>query len=247
MLILVVCAQFLAGGSTFGQIPDTSDTAGFVITAGETLYSLAGRLRMSADSLSVLNPDLPGRLRAGDVIRVPKDRTSRRITVQRGETLFAISRRYRVSMKTIQNANKMSGTNLRSGQTLIIPGQGFDADRRAGILSGSGVADLEIIESGVAVVYPETYIGRMTASGRPYRPDRFIISHPDLGIGSIVLVSSPATGRETFAEIADRGFRGEPQIIDVSEVVARHLWPDGMEAGGVDTIIEIRAVEMVQN
>jgi len=116
----------------------------------------------------------------------------------------------------------------------------------ASLFSGStasNITNLKIIESGVAVVYPATYIGRMTASGSAYRPDRFVISHPDLGIGSIVLVSSPETGAETFAEIADRGFRGDPQIIDVSDAVARQL----RLVDADDKKIEIRAVEMIEN
>lgn len=229
----------------FAQTPDTTDTVRFVISGGETLYSLAARLKLTADSLAMLNPALPAWLRAGDVVRVPADRAVRRIIVQPGETLFAISRSYNVSVNKIRKANNMSGSNIRSGQTLVIPGQGMflDATVVADGLAAINTPDLEIIESGVAVVYPGTYIGRMTASGRAYRPDQFVISHPDLGTGSIVLVSLPETGMETFAEIVDRGFRGDPQIIDVSEAVARHL----RLREAADKIIEIRAVELIRN
>jgi len=243
--ILVVSVLLGATNPLFGQVPDTTGTIRFVISGEETLYSLAAKLQLTPDSLATLNPELPGKLSDGDIIRIPADRASRRIKVQPGETLFAISRRYEVSIERIKNANNMSSSNLRSGQTLVIPGQGVSAEVISAVagVTDSNAPDLEIIESGVAVVYPQSYIGRMTASGRTYQPDRFIISHPVLGMGSVVLVSSPETGMETFAEIADRGFKGKPQIIDVSEAVARHL-----RLGEVDNKrIEIFVVELIRN
>ena len=94
-------------------------------------------------------------------------------------------------------------------------------------------ASFENAGGGRMLVYPQNYIGRMTASGRPYNPDRYVVSHPDLPAGTLVFLYAPASGKYTFAEVIDRSFVGEPQIIDVSRAVADQL---GVGADGSDDV-----------
>ena len=238
---IAILTAFYPAASAFAQTADTTGTSPFVLSGGETLYSLSTQFNIPIDSILTLNENLPAYLQAGDVLRVPTDRLARRIRVAPGETLFAIARQYGVSVDEIKRANSMSGSNLRSGQTLLIPGHG-DTDLSDSVKhSRQVVASMENIGSGIAVVYPQNYIGRTTASGRAYRPDLFVVSHPDLRTGSIVLLYSPDSEKETFAEIIDRAFTGHPQIIDVSEAVATHL---GMKRDGTD-LIEMKAVEII--
>ncbi len=215
------------------QDPDTTGTAVYVVKEGDTLFSMAARLNMPIDSLARMNGVLNGVLVAGTRLRIPLEKTVQRYLVRRGDTLYDLSRGFGIRLADLKAANGLRDSNLRVGQMLHIPGQGVReaADER----------DLlpDAKETAIAIVYPITFISRITASGRQYDPARYTISHPKLDLGTIVLVTVPGTGAETFAEVADRGFFSDPTLIDVSESVARVLNIDLLDG----TTVEIRIIE----
>ena len=96
-----------------------------------------------------------------------------------------------------------------------------------------------MFQSGAVTTYPDTFSGRITASGVPYDPERYTVSHPELALKTIVLLTNPQSGHSTFAEVTDRGPLDTKYVMDVSAIVAREL----RLTAGLDESIEIRVVE----
>jgi len=233
LVLPVSVALFLIGGSSvYAQQTDTTDTATYVLQEGDTLYELAARLDTSIALLEEINGISGGVLRAGEVFLIPANKSSTSYVVRRGDTLMGISRRFRISVSAIQRANGMSGSGLQAGARLVIPGQGV----RVGVpLDELGS---ETVMEGFAVVYPGIFENRLMTNGNAYDPDGYTISHPNFPIGSIVWVREIVSGRETFAEVTDRGFSERPLLIDVSRALARHLSMDASQ----ETRVQIRMV-----
>lgn len=218
--------------------PDTplADTTGpayaaYTVRPGETLYTLAQRFGVPADTLFALNDSLTAPLEAGQTLRLPARFATKPYTVRRGDTLFRIAARHGVSVDAVRRANALQSDRIRVGQTLRIPSASATAPRPEGVLP-------DVWARGRVVVYPPTFAGRLTAGGVPYDPARFTASHRTLPLGSLVLLTNPETGRSTFAEVIDRGPLNEGYVMDVSEAVARAL---GL-ATDPDAEIEIRLV-----
>lgn len=133
---------------TQGVIPPQFEE--YTVREGDTFASIAQRFlgsRARADLIARANPLVdPTRIRAGRVIRIPKDPSNiqgrpiesqtpqaatdaavRRHTVARGDTLTSISRRYYGSIRhtdRILRANRSvlsRPEDLRPGQVLVIP------------------------------------------------------------------------------------------------------------------------------
>lgn len=79
-------------------------------------------------------------------------------------------------------------------------------------------ADSQVVS---ATYYAKHYAGRRTASGERYNPKDFTAAHPTLPLGTVVLVTRPANGRQVIVRINDRN-GGQPGI-DLSEAAARAL------------------------
>ncbi|WP_456426916.1 LysM peptidoglycan-binding domain-containing protein [Rhodocaloribacter sp.] len=227
-----------------GEAPDTNDApdaappdtterryAAYTVRPGETLYTVAQRFGLSADTLFVLNDSLTAPLEAGQMLRLPARFATKPYTVRRGDTLFRIAARHGVSVDAVRRANALRSDRIRVGQTLRIPSASATAPRPEGALP-------DMWAKGRVLVYPPTFAGRLTAGGAPYDPARFTVSHRTLPLGTLVLLTNPATGRSTFAEVSDRGPLNDCCIMDVSEAVARAL---GL-AADPDAEIEIRLV-----
>lgn len=134
------------GGSAPGYIYHT-------IKSGETLSSIAGKYKTTANQIMSLNGMKKTTIVTGQKIKVPTGKVnyvntstagtktpqvststkntgttnnpaSSSYTVKQGDTLGVIAQRYGVSVKALQSANNMSGTNLKIGQKLTIPGKG---------------------------------------------------------------------------------------------------------------------------
>ncbi|GMQ80784.1 MAG: hypothetical protein BMS9Abin05_0213 [Rhodothermia bacterium] len=224
---------FLIGGSSvYARQTDTTDTATYVLLEGDTLYELAMELGTSIELLEEMNGISGGVLRAGEDFLIPANKSSTSYVVRRGDTLMGISRRFGISVAEIQRANGMSGTGLRAGASLVIPGQGVRMNVSLDELGS------DTIMEGFAVVYPEVFENRLMTNGDAYDPNGYTISHPNFPIGSIVWVREVVSGRETFAEVTDRGFSERPLLVDVSRALARHL---SMEASQ-ETRVQIRMV-----
>ena len=214
-------------------LPDTTRRryAAYTVRPGETLYTVAQRFGLSADTLFVLNDSLTAPLEAGQTLRLPARFATEPYVVRRGDTLFRIAARHGVSVAAVRRANALRSDRIRIGQTLRIPSASATAPRPEGALP-------DVWAKGRVLVYPPTFAGRLTAGGDPYDPARFTVSHRTLPLGSLVLLTNPATGRSTFAEVNDRGPLSPEYIMDVSEAVARAL---GL-AADPDAEIEIRLV-----
>lgn len=211
------------------------------VQPGETLYSVAARLGTRAYILYTLNGGLRAPLEAGQTLHVPAraagaGRTSRPGTrgatyrVRRGDTLFGIGRQFGVSVAALQRANDLPSDAIRVDQVLIIPG----GTTQAAVPGTREEMRWPVHARGPVLVYPDTFTGRLTASGRPYEPERFYVSHPELPFGTVLLLENPATGRSAFAEVVDRGPLDEDVLMDVSAAVARQL---GLEAGSVQPLM----------
>ena len=61
------------------------------------------------------------------------------------------------------------------------------------------------------------------AGGRPYASAEYVLAHPTIELGTVVLITNPATKRSTFAEVADRMPSGTGRVAEVSAAVATAL------------------------
>jgi len=237
ILVPVSAVLMLPGGSSaYAQAIESADTATYVLEEGDTLYELAVKLGTSIKLLEEINEINGGVLRAGEEFLIPANKSSTPYVIRPGDTLMAISRRFGVSVTEIQKANEMSGTGLQAGAMLSIPGQGVRMDFSLDELGRESAME------GFAVVYPDLFENRLMTNGDSYDPDGYTISHPNFPLGSIVWVRENVSGRESFAEVTDRGFREEPLLIDVSRALARHLLLDPSQ----EARIQIRMVYGVE-
>lgn len=221
--------------------PLTRAKRSYTIKPGDTYYSIAVEYGIPAYAIFAINGGDTGPLEPKDTIWIPdtdpitsfsESDEPPTYTVRQGDTLYGIARKSGASVQSIRDANDLSGNVLSIGQVIVIPAPTPVAKPRDQQLP-------PIYESGKVTLYPETYAGRMMASGAPYDPARFTVSHPELALETIVLLTNPESGRSTFAEVTDRGPLDTSFSMDVSAVVAREL---GITEG-VDQEIQIRVVE----
>jgi membrane-bound lytic murein transglycosylase D len=114
------------------------------VQRGDTLFSIARRFGVTVAELAQANPDLEGRLKAGQVIRLPFAESMagtnngiqpvslkagkataeppRRYTVRRGDTLSAIIQRFDISLADIKAWNPAirNTRSIRAGQTVLV-------------------------------------------------------------------------------------------------------------------------------
>ena len=95
----------------------------------ETVYNLAKKYKVSEATLISLNPQIKERgLEVGDVIRLPKDTSSKTFSVpkgthliKKGETLYTLSRQYNVSVDDFYAENPELQTGVKEGMVVKIP------------------------------------------------------------------------------------------------------------------------------
>lgn len=174
--------------------------------AGETLFSLASQYALSVDSLMTINPGLPASLEAGMVIIVPDDRVARTRMVRPGDTLFKIAQEEGVSLGRLREMNGISGSALRVGQELTVPSGSVESNR-----------SMNLPEAGTFSIrpYPDALLGRTLSTGRTFENDDFLIGHPALPPGSVVLVSTDG-GMHAFAEVIETAPARNPVFIEGS-------------------------------
>ena len=96
----------------------------------------------------------------------------------------------------------------------------------------------ETIETGIASWYGPGFAGRPTASGAIFDPTAMTAAHPELPLGSEVVVVNLQNGREAMLTINDRGPFIDDRVIDVSRAAARALgfYYDGLAEVRVELI-----------
>ncbi len=108
-------------------------SSAYTIRSGDTLYTIAQRLRTTVTAITALNPGVnPNQLQVGQVICVPGASPTpipgscpggTGYVIQAGDTFYALASRYGVSVQALINANpNVDPSRLVIGQTICIPG-----------------------------------------------------------------------------------------------------------------------------
>ena len=147
--------------------------------------------------------------------------------VEPGETLFSIAASYGFSVDALIGGNALSTAPLVPGTLLYLPAPVDPSWAASRTLP-------DALESGLALVYPDVLAGRPTASGEPYDPLALTASHRDLPLGTILLVTNPASGRSTFVRVADRGPVSRAYLVELSAAAATALELDPNAARQVE-------------
>ena len=238
--------------------PRGPDAAGVVhvVAAGETLFRIALRYDTTVDDLRRLNGVVGDQIEVGQRLVVaaggPPDRTASgpappvalgaaaawSVTdtavpadlvyfVEPGETLYAIAARLGFSVDALARANAVSTAPLAPGTALALPEPVNPA-----LATSTEMAPAD--EEGLALVYPDVMAGRPTASNEPYDPLAFTMSHREHPLGSVVLVTNPASGRSTFVRVTDRGPVSRAYLVELSAAAATALELDPNAARRVE-------------
>ena len=221
--------------------PLTRAKRSYVVQPGDTYYSIAVEYGVPAYAIFAINGGQTEALEPYESIWIPdtdpitsysesdEDQT---YAVRRGDTLYGIARKTGTTVQRLKEVNQLTENTVRVGQVITIPEPE----------PSSKPAEQQIpplYESGPVSIYPDTFAGRITAAGEPYDPARFTVSHPELALETIVLLTNTVSGRSTFAEVTDRGPLDARFAMDVSAIVAREL----ALTPGQEEVIQIRVVE----
>lgn len=206
-------------GTTVAALREANDLTGDTIAVGQRLTVPAGGATAS--------PARPGRFEvtrstvADDEVHV----------VRPGDTLFSIAARYGTTAGRILAVNTLRTGPLAPGTIVALPdGVGRRYYREA--------PEVEPDEAGLALVYPDSYVGRPTISGEAYDADELTASHRRHPFGTVLLVRAPDTGRQTLVRINDRGPVSEGFLVELSGAAAEAL---GLRAGAAGAV-EIRVL-----
>jgi LysM repeat protein len=208
-------------------ITAVTDSAGTILYGeyqageGESLFDLAYGLGVPLDTLLLLNPEHALVLADGAPIRVPGRFATLTYVIKPGDSLSRIAEAHQMSLRELVAANPGSGDVIQIGKTLQIPSAVRPKEAQLPL----------VIAQGAASVYPDRFVGRLMASGAEYDATRFLMAHPTLPFGTIVLIENPENGNSTFAEVADRMPISSQYVVEVSEAVADAL---GLEDGPID-------------
>lgn len=84
-------------------------------------------------------------------------------------------------------------------------------------------------QHGFATYYAARFIGRKTASGPRYDPEKMTAAHQTLPFGTVVRVLNPANNLDVHVTINDRCAPKPYQLIDLSRAAAKKigLWGKG--------------------
>ena len=95
----------------------------------------------------------------------------------------------------------------------------------AGAALPAGHAPTGQVVRGTASWYGPGFVGRPTASGTPYDPERLTCAHKTLRFGTVLHVR--ANGRSTNCLVNDRGPYAGDRVLDLSRAASRALGYDG--------------------
>lgn len=95
--------------------------------------------------------------------------------------------------------------------------------------------------TGIASWYGRRFMGKKTASGEVFDPEKMTAAHRRLAMGTLVRVTNLKNGRQVMVRINDRGPYIPGRIIDLSRAAARTM--DMIERGLAPVRMEIVAKE----
>ena len=90
---------------------------------------------------------------------------------------------------------------------------------------------------GKASYYGNEFVGRTTASGEKYDPEKLTAAHLSLPFGTICKVTNLANGKSVTVRITDRGPYVAGRVLDLSYLAARLL--EGIRPGVIDVRVEV--------
>jgi rare lipoprotein A len=102
------------------------------------------------------------------------------------------------------------------------------------IASVIGIPMTASAESGIASVY--TYSGGTSASGEKASPSGLTAAHRTLPFGTLVRVTSTASGRSVVVRINDRGPFVAGRVIDVTPAAAQALGFSGLARVSLEVV-----------
>lgn len=103
------------------------------ITAGETLYSISKKYKVSVEEVKKANPASAQGLQVGQILKVPTVlpaasatantslESAKKHTVAAGETLYSIATKYGISVDALKKANPGLSSSISVGQELNLP------------------------------------------------------------------------------------------------------------------------------
>ncbi len=91
--------------------------------------------------------------------------------------------------------------------------------------------------SGQASWYGPGFVGRPTASGAPYDPERLTCANKELPLGTVIHVS--ANGLEINCLVNDRGPYVGSRILDMSRAGSRALGYDGLAQVTIEVLVPV--------
>jgi rare lipoprotein A len=97
-------------------------------------------------------------------------------------------------------------------------------------------------QKGKASYYANHFVGRKTASGKPFRADSNIAASKTLPLGTTAKVTNVQNGKSEDVSIEDRGPYVSGRILDIAPEVADRL---GMKKSGV-TPVEVAPIAVPQ-
>ncbi len=246
-----------ARGEVIAPPPVSSGEAAtvHVVQAGETLFMISRRYGMTVDELRTRNGLESNLLSVGQELVVsgeaapppvtvaPLPSTPYRLTestvpddrvhvTRQGETLYTVAARYGTTVTDLLTLNTLTTAPLPAGTLVALPDS--SAERYYRTPAPIPPAD----ETGLALVYPNSYRGRETISGEPYDPNALTASHRTLPFGTMLHVLLPARERAVLVRVNDRGPVSEGFLIELSEAAADAL---GQDRGAAERV-ELRVI-----